>query len=220
MDLRQELFANQDLKYRDFHKKLVPNVDENLIIGVRLPIIRKIAKQAYKENAKNLLEYYEELMVQGLIIGMKKCSDDEHIDDLKSFVPLINSWGVCDSCSSACKFIGKNKDAYFDLLKSFINGREYETRFSVVAFMDYYLDDEYIDEILNVFQSIESDYYYINMALAWAYSFAFIKYPEKVEEIFKKKSLSKFVQNTSIQKIRDSYRVEKDVKDSLLKYKK
>lgn len=220
MDLRQELFANQDLKYRDFHKKLVPNVDEDKIIGVRVPIMRKIAKQAYKENAQNKLEYYEELMVQGLVVGMKKCSVDEHIADLKEFVPMINSWGVCDSCSSACKFVKKDLSAYFDVIKAFNTGREYETRYAIVMLMDYYLVDDYIDEVLSILTSIESDYYYVNMALAWAYSFVYIKYPQKMISIFEQNTLPKFVQNTAIQKIRDSFRVEKADKDYLLKYKK
>ena len=82
MNLREELFKAQDLKYKEFHKKLVPTVNEDKLIGVRLPDIRKIAKTAYKENAENLLEYYEEIMVYGLTLSMKKCPAEEHIKDL------------------------------------------------------------------------------------------------------------------------------------------
>lgn len=92
MNLREELFNNRDLKYRDFHKKLVPNVDESKIIGVRVPIVRKIAKSAFQNNAENLCEYYEEKEVLGLTISMKKCSVEEHKKDISEFVSLIDNW--------------------------------------------------------------------------------------------------------------------------------
>lgn len=89
MNLREELFKNRDLKYRDFHKKLVPNVDESKIIGVRVPIVRKIAKSAFQNNAENLCEYYEEKEVFGLTISMKKCSAEEHKKDISEFAALL-----------------------------------------------------------------------------------------------------------------------------------
>lgn len=219
MNLRQELFNNRDLKYRDFHKKLVPNVDESKIIGVRVPIVRKIAKSAFQNNAENLCEYYEEKEVFGLTISMKKCSVEEHKKDISDFVSLIDNWGICDTCSASMKFIAKDKTRYFDFLSSFIGAGEYPTRFAIVALMDYYLDDEYIDRVLDLYKTISSDKYYVNMALAWAYSMAFIKYEEKVIGLIKSKTLSPWVQNKTIQKIRESYRVDKEIKEKLKEYK-
>lgn len=179
MNLREELFNNRDLKYRDFHKKLVPNVDESKIIGVRVPIVRKIAKSAFQNNAENLCEYYEEKEVFGLTLSMKKCSVEEHKKDISDFVSLIDNWGICDTCTASMKFIAKDKTQYFDFLSSFVGAGEYPTRFAIVALMDYYLDDEYIDRVLDLYKTISSEKYYVNMALAWAYSMAFIKYEEK-----------------------------------------
>lgn len=219
MNLREELFNNRDLKYRDFHKKLVPNVDESKIIGVRVPIVRKIAKSAFQNNAENLCEYYEEKEVFGLTISMKKCSVEEHKKDISDFVSLIDNWGICDTCTASMKFIAKDKTQYFDFLSSFVGAGEYLTRFAIVALMDYYLDDEYIDRVLDLYKTISSDKYYVNMALAWAYSMAFIKYEEKVFGLIKSKTLSPWVQNKTIQKIRESYRVDKETKEKLKEYK-
>lgn len=219
MDLRQELFNNQDLEYREFHKRLVPNIDENKIIGVRLPILRKLAKQAYKENAENLCEYYEEIMICGVSIGFKKCSASEYIEDIKSFVPLIDNWAVCDSTISSLKFIKKYQNEMYDFFKSLIDGNEYSTRFGIGVLMDYYMDDEHIDEVLDILKSTQSDYYYVNMMVAWALSVAFVKYEDKTFEIIKAKSLSRDVQNKTIQKIKDSYRVDKETKRMLNDYK-
>lgn len=219
MNLREELFNNQDLKYRDFHKKLVPNVDESKIIGVRVPIVRKIAKSAFQNNAENLCEYYEEKEVFGLTISMKKCSAEEHKKDISEFVSLIDNWAICDICTASLKFIAKDKAQYFDFLSSFVGAGEYPTRFAIVALMDFYLDDEYIDRVLDLYKTILSEKYYVNMALAWAYSTAFVKYEEKVTGLIKSKTLSPWVQNKTIQKIRESYRVDNKTKHKLKKYK-
>lgn len=220
MELREELFLNQDLKYKEFHKALVPNVDENNIIGVRMPVMRQIAKRAFKENLENPCEYYEERMIKGFTLAMKKCTPAEHIEDIRAFVKCIDCWGICDSFSSSLKFIKKDLDSYFDFFTSLVDGKEYSTRLAVVVLMDYYLTDAYIDRVLEIYKNIKSDYYYVNMAVAWGLSFAYIKFPEKTEAIFKSNDLSDWVQNKSIQKIRESNRVDKTTKDYLLKYKK
>lgn len=219
MDLREELFKNRDLKYRDFHKKLVPNIDESKIIGVRVPTVRKIAKAAFTENAQNRCEYYEEIEAFGFCAAMKKCDAAEHKKDIEKFVSLIDNWGTCDTCTAAMKFIGEGKGEYFDFICSFIGRGEYPTRFAIVALMDYYLDDEYIDRVLKIYGEIESDKYYINMALAWALSMAFIKYGSKVTAILKSRTLNTDVQNKTVQKICDSYRVSKEAKELIKEYK-
>ncbi len=213
MELRNELFKEQDLRYREFHSKLVPNIDKKKIIGVRLPLLRKIAKQAFRENADNMLEYYEEIMVYGLTLSMKKCSAIEHIEDLKSFIPLIDNWAVCDTCVSSFKFTNKYKEEIYPFVLSYINKSEYETRFAVVMLMCYYLDGEHIDEVLEILKGIKREEYYVNMAVAWAVATAFVKCREKTLALLFEKSLSPEVQNKSIQKIRDSFRVSKEDKE-------
>ncbi len=215
MNVREEIFNNQDLEYRSFHCRLVPTVPAERIIGVRVPILRKIAKQAYESNAEILCDYYEEIMIKGFVIAMKRCSIEEHLTDIKDFLPLIDNWAVCDSFCSSLKFAKRNKEAVFEFIKQYINGTEYEVRFAIVMIMDYFLVDEYIDDCLQILTSIISDKYYINMALAWAISVAYIKYEEKTLPILKSKVLPAWVHNKSIQKICESYRIDKSKKDYL-----
>lgn len=219
MDLREELFKNRDLKYKNFHKKLVPNIDENKIIGVRVPTVRKIAKAAFAEGAESRCEYYEEIEAFGFMLSMKECTAKEHKKDIEKFVSLTDNWGTCDTCTAAMKFIEKNKDEYFDFICSFLGKGEFATRFAIVALMDYYLDGEYIDRVLKIYSKIKSDKYYINMALAWALSIAFIKYESKVMPILRSRNLDSDVQNKTIQKICDSYRVSKETKSKIKEYK-
>lgn len=212
MNLREELFANQDLEYKAFHSKLVPNISADNIIGVRIPVLRKLAKSIAKNNTDFSVEYYEEKMIKGFLIGYKKLSVDERLKELTEFVPLIDNWAVCDCVCSTLKFTEKNREEVWDFLMQYKNGSEYEVRFLVVMLMDYYLVDEYIDRVNAILLSIDREEYYINMAVAWALSVAFVKYEDKVMEIFEKKILPIWVHNKAIQKTCESFRVSKETK--------
>lgn len=222
MNVREELYKNQDLEYKAFHSKLIPNVSTDNIIGVRVPVMRKIAKQAVKENADIQLDYYDEIMVKGFTVGYKKCSIDEHLADLKEFIPLIDNWAVCDCSCSTFKFTEKNREVVWDFIQPYLNGGEYDIRFAVVMIMDYFLTDDYIDRSLEILYTIKSDFYYVNMAVAWAISVAYVKYEEKTLYVIKNNLLPVWVHNKAIQKICESCRVDKKTKEYLrtLKYKK
>lgn len=215
MNVREELLKNQDVKYKEFHCKLIPNVDSDKIIGVRIPQLRKIGK-ALPDN-DFAWDYYEEIMLHGFFIGYAKLPFEERISLLDSFVPKIDNWAVCDCVCLSLKFINKNKAVFLAYLKKYMNSEnEYEIRFSIVILMDYYLDDEYSDLAVNYLKNIKSEYYYVNMAAAWALSVAFVKYREKIMPLIENHILSKEIHNMTISKIRDSFRVDKDTK-ALLK---
>ncbi len=212
MNLREELFSNQDLEYKAFHSKLIPTVNPDEIIGIRLPVLRKKAKSLAKENIDFPAEYYEEKMLKGLVIGYEKCDIEKHLKDLADFVPMIDNWAVCDCVCSTLKFTEKNREAVWNFLQQYIHGSEYEVRFLVVMLMDYFFTDEYIDRVNDILLSIKRDEYYINMAIAWALSVEFVKYEEKTMTIFENKLLSVWVHNKAIQKTCESYRVSKETK--------
>ncbi len=222
--IREKLFIKQDLKYREFHSSLCPNVDK--IIGVRVPELRKMAKEIALQNYDKFLsqaqdEYYEELLLQGLVIGYAKISIEETFKYLKTFVPKINSWAVCDTTCSSLKITKKYMQEMWNFLGQYINSdKEYEIRFALVMYLNYYLTDDYIDEILQKLDKITNKEYYVQMAIAWLISFAYIKQKEKTEKYLAKNSLDKFTQNKSIQKICDSYRVPTTDKERLRKLKK
>lgn len=218
MNLREELFNLQDLKYRDFHSALVPNIDKEQIIGVRLPELRKIGKKLTDNNFD--WHYYEEIMLHGFYIGYAKLSYEERISLLTEFIPYINNWAVCDCVSSTLKFVNKNRSDFLEFLKPYMNSqKEYELRFAVVMLMDYYLDDEYLKFTVDYLSKIKSDYYYVNMAVAWALSVAFVKDSNLVLPLIENYVLEPFVHNKTISKICDSYRVDKPIKEKLKTYR-
>lgn len=223
-NIREQLFEKQDLKYKEFHSSLCPNVDK--IIGVRVPELRKMAKDIAVQDYADFLEeskdeYYEELVLQGLVIGYAKISIDETFKYLKEFVPKINSWAVCDTTCSNLKITKKYMKEMWEFLEQYINsGKEYEIRFALVMYLNYYLTDEYIDKILQKIDKITNKKYYVQMAIAWLISFSYIKQKAKTEKYLLKNNLDSFTQNKSIQKICESYRVSDKDKEKLKKLKR
>ena len=221
----KQLFELQDKKYKEFHSSLCPNVDN--IIGVRIPELRKLAKQIAKENPKEFIEnpvkkqYYEEIMLEAFVIGYMKATLEEKLHYLDNFIPEIDNWAVCDCTASTLKFIDKYKKEVWEYLQKYINSKkEFEKRFAIIILMDYYLTDEYIDKVLEIYNKIDSDQYYVQMGIAWAISVCFVKYREQTRKILDNNNLSTFTHNKSIQKIIESTRVDKETKEELKKLKK
>ena len=211
MNVREKLFKKQDPEYKDFHSKLVPTIEKDKIIGVRLPELRKIGKALSNNDFE--WDYYEEIMLHGFYIGYAKLPFGERLALLDEFVPKIDNWAVCDCVCSTLKFVNKSKPEFLEYLKKYMNSdREYEIRFAAVILMDYYIDDEYVDFTVNYLKGISSDYYYVNMAAAWALSVAFVKYRDKVMPLIESGCLTKEIHNMTISKIRDSFRVDKEDK--------
>ena len=221
--VRNSLFQMQDLKYKEFHSNLCPNVDD--IIGVRVPVLREYAKELYKNNKLSEIKignkYYEELVIQGMIIGFQtKEPIEEVIKQIKEFVPKINSWAVCDVFCAGLKITKKYPKEIFNLIQGYLKSeKEYELRFAIVMLLDYYINDEYIDKVLQILDNVKSDKYYVQMASAWAISICLIKYYEKTILFLEKCKLDKFTYNRAIQKAIESYRIQDNKKKELRKMK-
>ena len=48
--LQERLFTMQDKQYAAFHAKLTPGVPMESFIGIRVPVLRKFAKEFTKEK--------------------------------------------------------------------------------------------------------------------------------------------------------------------------
>lgn len=223
-EIRKKLFALQDLKYKEFHGGLCPGT--NNIIGVRLPEIRKLVKNILKGNYKIYLsnvenKFYEEIMIEGLIIATSKMCLEEKLSYLEKFVPKIDNWAVCDTVCASFKFKEKELESVWDFLLKYKNSKkEFELRFMIVMMMDYFLIDSYFDKVLTVIDIINEDYYYTNMSIAWLISVMFVKNKEKTLSYLKNNNLSTFTYNKSLQKIIESNRVSNVDKEMIRKMKK
>lgn len=217
--IRQDLFEMQDLKYKEFHGSLCPDMDN--IIGVRIPKLREYAKELYKSNKLEDIKigdkYYEELVIQGMLIGFQtKAPIEEVIKQVKEFVPKINSWAVCDTFCAGLKITKKYQTEMFKIIKEYLKSKqEYEVRFAIVMLLDYYINDQYIDQVLQILNNIKLDKYYVQMANSWAISICLIRYYNKTLEFLKTTKIDDFTYNKGIQKAIESYRITKEQKDYL-----
>lgn len=220
----KKLISLQDTKYRDFHSKLCPGLEN--IIGVRTPELRKLAKEIARGDYQKFLaecknQYYEETLLEGLVIAAAKVTLDERLRLLKRFVPKINNWATCDMVCGSFKFQPNELTKVWDLVLQYeTSTREYERRFMIVMMMDYFLVPEYLPKIFTILDKIKTDQYYVNMASAWLIATALAKHREKTLRFLKCNNLDAWVQNKAIQKARESYRVSKEDKELLLTLKK
>ena len=215
-----KLFKIQDKDYRAFSSKLIPNIDINKIIGVRMPDIRMLAKEIKNdEYIDNFLEelphkYHEENVLHGILLSYRYKDIDILLKKLDKFLKYVDNWAVTDVISP--KLFKKYPDKVYKYIVKWVNSKyEYKIRFGIVSLLQFYLDDNYDRKIIDLVKSIKSESYYINMAIAWFYSFALIKQYDDTIVIFENKELDKWIHNKSIQKAIESYRIDDFKKDYL-----
>lgn len=215
--IRERILKMIDSDYQKFSSALIPNVDN--VLGVRMPELRKVAKEiakgdwrSYLKNAED--EYFEEVMLQGLVIGYVNADIEELLGYVAAFVPKIDNWSVCDSFCVGLKFTKQHKERVWSFLQPYVvSENEYELRFGVVMVLDYYIEPEYIDRVLSLLDRVQHEGYYAKMAVAWALSICFVKLPdETMKYLAGENSLDLFTYNKALQKITESMRVEQDVK--------
>ena len=224
--IRDKLLELQDEKYREFNKKLCP--DTNLeILGIRIPILRNLAKELVKEGYRVYLDnmeniYFEEVLLEGFIIGYSTVDIDEKLELIKRFVPKIDSWEISDTFCPTLKIKEKDKEKVWKFILPYLKSdKEFEVRFAVIMMLDYYIVDEYVDKVILELDKIENNGYYAKMAVAWTLAEIGIKYNEKAMQYLKgKNNLDDFTYNKALQKLRESYRISKEQKEELKKMKK
>lgn len=222
--LRDSLKASAEEKYKKFHQSLVPGLTN--MLGVRMPKVRELAKWAAKQDWQAEWEElsndcYEELMIKGLLIGYGKLTQEEQADYLKKYIPFIDNWGICDCCCSTWKFMKKDQEYWFAFLQSYLNSKnEFEVRVAIVSLLDHFVSDTYLERLFQAFNEVRHEGYYVKMAVAWAISICYIKYSEETRDYLKRNTLDDFTHNKAIQKIRESYRVSEEEKESLLLLKR
>lgn len=212
------LISIKENKYKEFHSKLCFTKYE--ILGIRLPIIRKITKQISKTNYQDFLKltkskYYEEVMIEGLLISNIK---DETLFDkhFNKYIYKIDNWGICDSFCNSLDIVTKNPSKYFNLCKELsLSKEEFISRVGLIIILNYFIKEEYLNDIFNILDSINSDKYYINMAQAWLICELYVYYPQQTNAYLKDNKLNNFTHNKSISKIRESYRISKETKEYL-----
>ena len=222
--IKMELLQQSDEKYQKFSSSLLPGTDN--LIGVRLPLLRKLAKQIVKNDWVTYLstaedEHFEEVMLQGIVIGLVDVSLEQHFSLIEAFLPKIDNWSTCDSFITGLKFAKQHKKEVWQFLKPYFRSdRTYEIRFGVVMINAYFVECDYIDEAFVIFDAISHDDYYVKMAVAWTISTFYVSFPEQTKAYLLDNRLDDFTFNKALQKITESRRVGADAKAVVRSLKK
>lgn len=224
-NIKQQLNQLADGKYKEFHGSLCPGT--NNIIGVRVPVLRQYAKELLKKYSIEEIfkdldnEYYEEILLKGMLIGLAKLDLETRIKYMREFIPQIDNWAVCDITCAGLKFIKNNQTEIWEFIQKYLkSNREFEIRFAVVIMLDFYINEQYIDKILKELDKINHSGYYVKMAVAWAISICYIKFSDKTHKYLQQNNLDDFTYNKAIQKTIESYRVSDNQKQILRKMKR
>ena len=216
------LKENADPKIIDFTGKIIPGVSN--MLGVRMPVLRKLAKMIAKDEWKEFLDnnkelYFEEYMLRSMVISYAKMDFDERLAQIRKFVPMIDNWAVCDSFTYRAE--RNERASYWEFLKGYMRmSGEFEIRFGVASSMNNFIDEEHIDELLEVLDSIRHDAYYTKMGIAWNVATCLAKFPGKTFEYLKRDNLDDWTHNKSIQKAIESFRVSDEMKSALRELKR
>lgn len=234
-EIRERLLDLAEPEYQKFSSSLLPGVEN--VLGVRLPKLRKLAEQLAAKDWKGYADsialdggdgkevFFEEIMLKGFLIGYArrraKAPLSEILSETADFLPLIDNWSVCDSFCSTLKIAREYPEEVWDfLLPYFQSEKEFYVRFAVVMSLDYYINPEYIDKLFPLYDSIRHPAYYVKMAVAWAVSMCYVRFPQKTESYLAACALDDFTYNRAIQKTTESRCVDAQTKAHLRSLKR
>lgn len=210
-------------KYRKFSASLLPGVDN--ILGVRLPKLRMVAKKIAKEDWRLCMawkdkKYFEETMLQAMVLGYAKADINELLAALAGFIPYIDNWSVNDSLCSSFKAAEQYPQDVWDFLMGYKDsGNEFEARFVAVMLRAYYINDNYIDKTLEVLGNIDTTKYYASMGTAWAFADAWAAYGTKTKKFLKEHTPDSTTYLKTLQKCLESYKISVEDKEYIKKEK-
>lgn len=223
-DVLDFLKENQDIAYRDFNQRIIQT--NYPMYGVRSPILKKKAKEISKTNVFEYIEYqnyqsFEELAIYAYLLGYLTCDFSRLAEEINRFIPYIDNWAINDYACASLKQFQKHQEEGYQFILELLNKKDtYSIRIALVLLLDHFINDTYIDRILELCHRNYSDEYYVKMAHSWLISFCYIKYPEKTKHFLETTNIDIWTYNKAISKICDSKQIEKDEKEQLKQMRK
>lgn len=200
----------------EFYQKLTPGIKP--VLGVRIPELRKLAKEIAKEDYRTFLEKnpsdtFEMETLQAFVIGYAKDDIQQILHYFRVFIPLVHDWSVNDSLCQTFRIARKYPQEVYDMLMEYVDSKdEFEVRVVAVTLMSHFLNDTYVDQVIKVLDQLYTEDYYAKMGVAWAVATVMAKYPDKCMVYLKDNHLDDWTYNKSIQKMIESYRVSDEDK--------
>lgn len=218
--IQTELIALSDPSYQKFAAGLMPTVDPQSVLGVRMPVLRAYAKKlAKREEAKIFLStlphvYYEENNLHMALLEEIK-DPQRALEQLEIFLPYVDNWATCDGFCP--KILRKHPQMLLESIRQWLKSDHvYTARYGLVRLMAWYLQEPlFSPAILSLAASVEGTDYYLKMAVAWFFSMALAKQWESTLPYFHEERLPQWIHNKSLQKAIESYRLTPEQKEYL-----
>ncbi len=215
-EIQKELFSKQDTAYRDFQAKLIPNLADGTMIGVRTPELRKLAKQyAKREDISAFLDalphaYFDENQLHAFIICERR-DFAQCMAELTRFLPFVDNWATCDQLSP--KLFKKYRQKLLPYINEWLASEQtYVVRFGIGMLMEHFLDEDFDLRYPEAVAGIRSDEYYVNMMIAWYFATALAKQYQAVLPFLEQNKLDIWTHNKTIQKAVESLRITQEQK--------
>ena len=215
MTLREQLLEMAEPSYLDFILPLMPGVKN--VLGIRIPRLRRIARDAARGDWRAFLAenpepcYFEERLLRGLVIGYAACAPEEKLGRTAEFLPKIDNWAVCDCF--CWRLRSTEREPMWRFIQPYFRSEhEYEVRFAAVMALGNFIDEEHLETLLGQLDGVRHEGYYARMAVAWALSMCFVKFPLRTYDYLREATLDDWTFNKTIQKIVESRRVSADSK--------
>ena len=215
-DIQKALILMGKEEYKKFTANLIPTVKKSRIIGVRIPILRKYAKEL--KDYENFLselphKYYEENNLHAFLIEKEK-NFDKCIELLDAFLPYIDNWATCDSMKP--KVLKKEPKKLLNHINKWLDSENvYTIRYAINLLMSFYLEEDFDESHLAIVANIKSHEYYVNMMRAWYFATALAKRYEQTLPYIQNNIMDKWTHNKTIQKATESFRITKEQKQYL-----
>lgn len=214
IDPRPAMLANAEPGLADFNRRLIPGEDR--FLGLRMPFLRRLAKEIAKDDWRSFLgsdvnEYHEDVVLWGMVVMYADMDLEERLRYIARFVPRITDWAKCDMFSYRAG--PEERERYWDFLQGYLREpSEYGMRFAVVSIIVNYIDDDHVDRVLRILNTLRHPGYYLKMGVAWAVSVCFVRYPERTMAFLRDNDLDDATYNMSLRKITESLRVDDETK--------
>lgn len=221
--LRKELHSRSEQDYREFSRKLLPGVDN--ILGVRVPVLRKMAAEVTDGDWRSFLEeyaeFYEENMVKAIVIANAEMSHEERLGYTVGFLPHVDNWAICDLLCNDWRLAHEYRGSLWNFCEDVMSSdEEFKMRMGAVMMLYKFLDDEYISDVLRLLSENHHDGYYYKMGAAWALSYCYLDFQEETEEVLSSGVLDRELQNLTVRKVCESRRADSELKKRVRTFKR
>ena len=230
LSITEQLLRLTERANKPFAERLHPGVPG--VLGLRIPDLRALAKRIAKQpdwerylaeaeaGARSEEEdFMEARILHGLVLGQIPVGALEpYLQHVARWVERINSWSVCDTFSlpRGKRLVAEHGERLWDFFTSYlVREEEYPLRFGIVLLMQYFVDEEHVAELLERYQRVQHEGYYVRMGLAWAIAECYVRCPAVTEPYLAERRFAPWVHNKALQKIRESLRCSPEEKRRL-----